>query len=703
MFSLLGKLHSHILALEKSTSISFMKKIYGLIAAILLPFIGISQCTTTNATSCVCLDLTQSNCDLLPDIKLGPPPFYAQGNNGIIEYPQICNPPCQGNDGRLRISVSTPNIGVGPLTVRTTTTFVCGQDTFYGASPGICPNGDPPKQLIVQRVYHKNGNTMTYYDRAAGSMTYHPTHGHMHVDDWGIYTLRDNNGDPDPLNWPIIGTGAKLAFCLMDYGSCSTYNGHCLDDNGNVLVNGNFPNWGLGGGNYNCSATEQGISSGYTDIYYQYLDGMWINLPPGLCNGQYWIVVQIDPYDYFLESNENNNVYAFPYALTQQNSGGTASITAIGPTTICPGETTTLSANSGTSYLWSNGATTQTILVNTAGTYTVTVSSACGTATSQPVSVSLTSTQPPSTTDDSVCFVGSGILTASGTGDINWYDAQTGGNLVGTGSSFTTPVLTSSTTYYADNTDTFLGPVNFAPPHNNLIGNGGNHTDPTRYLIFNALTDLTLVSVKVYAQGAGNRIIELRDNNNAVLQSVTAFVPDGESRITLNFNIMAGTNYRLGTGNTPDMFRNNSGVQYPYDVNGFVSITSSSAGAQFYYFFYDWEVKGPDMVCTSLRSPATMHVQNCLGIDENETSLIASLFPNPNKGLLSVQLKNTANADIKLSITDLSGKIVMQQSFSKVAAGFNTSLNLEGTASGTYLLKAAVNGTESIQKFTIIE
>jgi hypothetical protein len=680
-----------------------MKKLYGLLAALLLPLAVMGQCTTTNATSCVCLDQTQSDCDLLPDIKIGPPPFYVQGNNGIIEYPQVCNPPCQGNDGRLRISVSTPNIGVGPLTVRTTNTFVCGQDTFYGASPGVCPNGDAPKQLIVQRVYHKNGNTMTYYDRAAGSMTYHPTHGHMHVDDWGIYTLRENNGDPDPLNWPIIGTGAKLAFCLMDYGSCSTYNGHCLDDLGNVLLNGDFPNWGLGGGQYNCSAIEQGISSGYTDIYYQYLDGMWINLPPGLCNGQYWIVVQIDPYNYFLESNENNNVYAFPYTLTQQTSGGTASITALGPTTICPGESTTLSANPGDAYIWSTGDTTQTIQVSTSGTYTVTVSSACGTATSQPVTVTLTPTQPPLTTDDSVCFAGSGILTATGTGTINWYDAPTGGNLVGTGSSFTTPYLTSSTTYYADNTDIYPGPVNYSPPHNNLIGNGSNHTDPTRYLIFDALTDFTLVSVKVYAQGAGNRIIELRDNNNVVLQSVTAFVPDGESRVTLNFNIQPGTAYRLGTGNTPNMYRNNSGVQYPYNLNGFVSITSSSAGSQYYYFFYDWEIKGPDMICTSLRTPATMHVQNCLGIDENQNTGLIAVYPNPTKELISVRLKNQANADIKISIADLTGKLVFEKSFPKADADFNTTLNLAGNAAGVYMLKATINGFEYFQKLTLTE
>lgn len=350
----------------------------------------LGQCTTTNATSCVCQN-GGTLCDLLPDIKVARPPLLVNGSSGYVEYPQVCNPSCNGNDGRLRISVSTPNIGLGPLEVRSTNIAICGTDTFYNVSTSFtCPNGQPLMTPLKQRIYRKNGNTMTFTDRNAGTMTYHPSHGHMHVNDWGLYSLRTSTADPNPLNWPVIGTGSKLAFCLMDYGSCSTYNGHCTDSANNVLINSSFPNFGLGGGNYGCSASVQGISSGYTDIYYQSLDGMWINLPPGLCNGNYWIVVQLDPYNYFLESNENNNVLAVPVTLTQQ--GGTLPmITASGATTFCQGGSVSLSATPAQNYLWSNGATTQSITVNQAGSYSVTVNS--GTAcvsTSSPTTVTVT-------------------------------------------------------------------------------------------------------------------------------------------------------------------------------------------------------------------------------------------------------------------------------------------------------------------------
>ncbi|MBK9320643.1 MAG: hypothetical protein IPM91_18890 [Bacteroidetes bacterium] len=58
------------------------------------------------------------------------------------------------------------------------------------------------------------------------------------------------------------------------------------------------------------------------------------------------------------------------------NSAPTANITSTG-NTICQGQTT-LTSSPGSSYLWSNGATTQTIQVNNAGSYSVVVSGSTG-------------------------------------------------------------------------------------------------------------------------------------------------------------------------------------------------------------------------------------------------------------------------------------------------------------------------------------
>ena len=58
-----------------------------------------------------------------------------------------------------------------------------------------------------------------------------------------------------------------------------------------------------------------------------------------------------------------------------------ATISASGPTTICVGDNVTLNATGSSSYIWSTGATGNSINVSNAGTYFVVVTNSCGTDT----------------------------------------------------------------------------------------------------------------------------------------------------------------------------------------------------------------------------------------------------------------------------------------------------------------------------------
>ncbi len=635
-----------------------MKKtlLFTLLVAVSAIKVSAQSCTTTNATNCQCKD-GSSNCDLLPNITMAEEPLYASGNNGVIEYSQTGN---GVENGRLRVSVSTPNIGHGSLTVRATNRYICGPDTFT-TNPGTCPDGTSPRNMVVQRVYHKNGNVMTYYDRNAGSMTYHPTHGHMHVDDWGIYTLRvRDTAIADPMQWPIIGSGAKLGFCLMDYGTCSYYNGHCEDSAHNVLQNANFPNFALGGGNYNCSPTEQGISSGYTDIYYQYLDGMYITIPPNTCNGDYYIVVKIDPHDYFLEENENDNVIAIPYTLVNQvpMGGGTATITpSVTSSSVCEGTPINLTANSGTSYLWSTGESTQTITVSEPGSYSVSVNSLCGLAVSPPLTIS----HIPSHTDADSVAVCEGtpvILTANATGTAHWFDASQNGNELFVGDNYST-TLNSSTTLYVESRDTVSGFSGSVGPIDFSIG-GGAYYSNDQHQIFDVFSTVILKSIKVFANSAKSRTFELRNSAGTVLNSVTVNLPQGTDTVYLNFTIPPGTDYQLGwaSGSAPDLYRNSAGASYPYSINNLISIKGNSANdLARWYCLYDWKVAEPDITCVSNRTP-----------------VVATVNPSPSVSLtgLSSQYYNTDTA-VALTGTpaggSFSGTGVSGTSFSPSDAG----------------------------------
>ena len=582
---------------------------------LLVSHLDAQPCTLNNPSGCECLD-GSTDCDLLPDITVSRDLLLDPVEN--IEYPQSG---AGQNNGLLRISVSTPNIGHGPLTVRSTSKFVCGSDTFTGPPPQnfLCPDSTFPRTIIDQRVYHKNGNTMTYTDRPAGTMTYHKSHGHMHVDDWGVYTLRlrDSN-ETDPLKWPIIGDGSKLGFCLMDFGTCSDYSGHCRDAQNNILQNSSFKNFNLGGGSYFCSANVQGISVGWTDIYHEYLDGMSITIPPTTCNGQYYIVVHVDPYNYFLEENEDNNVIAVPFELKVQQPAGSSPHTSIGATgsfavgdtvRICNGEFVKLTASAGHSYAWSTGDLTRSINVSGPGLYSVTVSAPCGTAsTTVEVVLDTGSAVPPITTGNTVCVGEAAELSATGIGTIKWYDNALGGMALHTGNIFTTPPLDTTTTYYAE-TSELAGRIAHVGPPDSALGTGG-YSNVNQWLLFDVEQPVKLASVLVHANGSSARTIQLRDRFGVVLHDTAVFVPSGQQRVQLGFPMNIGTDYQLGiqSGSSASLWRNTGGASFPYHLEGTVKIRGASGGSNTYYYFYDWELQLEDHLCGSLRTPATAMV-----------------------------------------------------------------------------------------------
>lgn len=130
-------------------------------------------------------------------------------------------------------------------------------------------------------------------------------------------------------------------------------------------------------------------------------------------------------------------------------------------TTICSGSSVVLTAGAtaGTepyTYLWSTGETGPAISVNKAGTYTVTVTDK--TAGCKGVSKKITiadanTPAAPTAKNVVVCPNSSATLTATGPGgNYQWFDAPVGGNFLASSSTFTTPPITSSTTYYVQTT-----------------------------------------------------------------------------------------------------------------------------------------------------------------------------------------------------------------------------------------------------------
>ena len=193
-----------------------------------------------------------------------------------------------------------------------------------------------------------------------------------------------------------------------------------------------------------------------------------------------------------------------------------------------------------------------------------------------------------------VCEGGSTTLTAAVEAG-NTAIWSVGGTVAYTGAAFPTPPITAPVTYSVQQLED--KPIFNAGPPNNTLGGGGNHNSGfDGQLLFEAFVPLNILSVLVYAQGAGNRTIRLLNEGGAEIQTVTVFVPAGPSRVQLNLEVPAAGKYSLANI-SQNLYRNNSGADYPYNVDGLLSIYSSNASPDnefnFYYYFYDWEVQEP--------------------------------------------------------------------------------------------------------------
>lgn len=213
------------------------------------------------------------------------------------------------------------------------------------------------------------------------------------------------------------------------------------------------------------------------------------------------------------------------------------------------------------------------------------------------------------------CGPGSVTLNASGSGSVVWYDQASGGTPVGSGSSFNTPSLTNSIVYYAE--ERTPGPSNFVGPFNNNIGGGGFHNNnSTQYLIFTVLDDITFASAWYRSGGSGNRTITLWDDATGnVIRDTTVNLAAGIGALTLNWKLTPG-DYRIG-GTQMNLYRNNSGPSYPYTLTNQVIITGSSAGNDYYYYLYNWEIKGRD--CVSDRTPVPVSINPAAAADFSYT------------------------------------------------------------------------------------
>ncbi len=222
---------------------------------------------------------------------------------------------------------------------------------------------------------------------------------------------------------------------------------------------------------YGCSGTAS-----YTLIAHEN-PVVSISGPDAICSGTTEVLIASGANTYSWSNGSSSESITISsggsYSVTGTNTYGctataskpvtsktTPTVSITGPSIVCSNSSVTLSiANpiTGVSYSWSNGASGTSTTVSAAGPYTVTASlDGCESTATHTLTASM-APAVPTVTPGSACVNSTITLAASAAAGNTciWYATESTQSILETGNTFTTPSLSTSTTYYvcAQNAD----------------------------------------------------------------------------------------------------------------------------------------------------------------------------------------------------------------------------------------------------------
>ena len=269
--------------------------------------------------------------------------------------------------------------------------------------------------------------------------------------------------------------------------------------------------------------------------------------------------------------------------------------------------------------------------------------------TATPATVNVNNPSVASTTPGSRCGTGTVTLGATLGGNattLNWYAAASGGASLGSGTSFTTPNISTSTAYYVGSS---VGTVS---------SNLGNTAIPTstgasseRGIVFTANQNFILISAQYYSPtlSVTNTVtVRLVDNvtgtqiGSSLVLPIVQGTSAGFYTMNLNLSITPGT-YRLLAGFSSSVNRQSSGADYTNiaynNLGSFGSITSgydSGVSTTTYNYFHNILIQSVEY-CESSRTSVLATITSPPAITANGTTTICS----GNSTTLSVSSDNT--------------------------------------------------------------
>lgn len=337
------------------------------------------------------------------------------------------------------------------------------------------------------------------------------------------------------------------------------------------------------------------------------------------------------------------------------------------PVNLCSPSTATLTVNTdpaNRTIVWQKNnqvipdANSTSLVVNSAGSYSVTVSASGCT----PVSASVNVTSDlPVVENDTICRAGVAELQASTS--VDWFANQTGGNALFTGTLYT-PNISANTTFWVE----AAGVANNEISTMRSAPTGGWQSSTNQHatrLVVSA--PLTIKSIDVNAQGGLVKINIVANDGITVVRTKTFNNVTGLTTLDLNFDLSPGTYFLNAVGSTSTLLIEGSG-EADFVVPNVVTIGgrvyddwSAPYGDAYvlgtnYGYFYNMKLL-TGSVCDRVPVHAVIDPSyyECLITSAgNIKKADFEVYPNPSNNVFTL---NNPNLD-GLELLDVSGKLI---------------------------------------------
>ena len=281
--------------------------------------------------------------------------------------------------------------------------------------------------------------------------------------------------------------------------------------------------------------------------------------------------------------------------------------------------------------------------------------------------------------------------------NLNWYINENDFDEFYSGEELITEPIFNDTSFFVSelsDTSCYSTGLNFFPIN-------GSTSSNYSYLLFDVYQKMTLKSVDVKATGNQDRVIVILDSSYQVIFEKTFNnFNTGVNTLELNATLLPGNNYKIGLSpNSPvNLFRANSGANFPYEIPGLISITKSvinpiNTSTQQYYYFFNWQVC--DAICESKRTEVKIFTDDCENIQDLQDIVV---FPNPNSGIFTVRVPKNKSGTLK--VVNMLGQTVYENSFSAIVE--RVFVKIPNLSIGLYNLSVVINDKTVVKKFTIV-